>query len=103
MVVGNYFDPATRYQGAVTASQLLPNSRLLSYAGWGHAAYLLAGNACVNDNVSNYLVTGRPPAAGTVCRPTGSPFDQATAAPTAATVATGVVLPPAVRQALHAN
>src|SRR4051794_3025676 len=75
LVVGNYFDPATRYQGAVTASHLLPNSRLLSYAGWGHAAFFIAFNACVNDNVANYLVTGRTPAAGTVCQPEGSPFD----------------------------
>ncbi|MCU7727779.1 alpha/beta hydrolase [Actinoplanes sp. KI2] len=103
LVVGNYFDPATRYQGAVTASQLLPNSRLLSYAGWGHAAYLLAGNVCVNDNVSTYLVTGEPPAAGTVCRPEGSPFDASSAADAVAVSATGVVLPAAVRQALHAN
>jgi hypothetical protein len=103
LVVGNYFDPATRYQGAVTASRLLPNSRLLSYAGWGHAAFLLAGNACVNDNVANYLVTGETPAAGTVCEPTGSPFGAPSAADAAATAATGVTLPAAVRQALHAN
>ena len=56
LVVGNYFDPATRYDGAVAASRLLPNSRLLSYAGWGHAAYL-AGNFCVDSAVTRYLVT----------------------------------------------
>src|SRR5205085_6661556 len=39
LVVGNYFDPATPYPGADTAAKLLPNSRLLSYAGWGAPAY----------------------------------------------------------------
>ncbi len=73
LVVGNYFDPATRYEGAVTASRLLPNSRLLSYAGWGHTAFL-SGNLCVDDAVTRYLVTTRTPAPGTVCQPEGSPF-----------------------------
>ena len=103
LVVGNYFDPATRYQGAVTASHLLPNSRLLSYAGWGHAAFFIAFNTCVNDNVSNYLITGVPPAAGTVCQPEGSPFGAPSAATSVVTAATGVVLPAAVRQALRAD
>ena len=101
LVVGNYFDPATRYQGAVAASRLLPNSRLLSYAGWGHAAYFIAFNTCVNDNVSRYLITGQTPAAGTVCQPAGSPFDTQPAA--AAAKATEVFLRAAVRQALHAG
>ena len=103
LVVGNYFDPATRYQGAVTASHLLPNSRLLTYAGWGHAAFFIAFNTCINDNVANYLITGRTPAAGTVCQPEGSPFDQPAAARSVATVATGIVLPAAARQALRAD
>jgi pimeloyl-ACP methyl ester carboxylesterase len=69
LIVGNYFDPATPYAGAVGASRLLPNSRLLSYAGWGHVAFHLQGNACVDAHVSRYLLTAEPPAAGTVCRP----------------------------------
>ncbi|WP_433306442.1 alpha/beta hydrolase [Actinoplanes sp. CA-030573] len=102
LVVGNYFDPATRYQGAQTAARLLPHSRLLSYAGWGHAAYFIAFNTCVNDQVSNYLITGRTPPAGTVCQPQGSPFapPSALTKAAAATAATAVVLPPAVRDAL---
>jgi pimeloyl-ACP methyl ester carboxylesterase len=99
LVVGNYFDPATHYQGAVAASRLLPNSRLLSYAGWGHAAYFIAFNPCVNDKVTDYLVTGRPPAPGTVCQPSGSPFDPRLGAPRTASVD----LPAVVRQALRAG
>jgi TAP-like protein len=30
------FDPATPYRGAVTVDRLLPRSRLLTLAGWGH-------------------------------------------------------------------
>jgi pimeloyl-ACP methyl ester carboxylesterase len=73
LVVGNFFDPATRYQGAVIASRLLPNSRLLTYAGWGHTAFF-SGNFCIDSHVTRYLVTTRVPAPGTVCRPQGSPF-----------------------------
>jgi len=76
LVVGNYYDPATRYDGAVTASRLLPNSRLLSYAGWGHTAFM-GGNACIDDAVVSYLTTTTLPRRGTVCQPDGSPFDAA--------------------------
>jgi pimeloyl-ACP methyl ester carboxylesterase len=74
LVVGNYFDPATRYQGAVKASTLLPNSRLLSYAGWGHTAFL-SGNYCIDANVVRYVVTLKTPRKGTVCQPTSQPFE----------------------------
>jgi pimeloyl-ACP methyl ester carboxylesterase len=109
LVVGNFFDPATRYQGAVTASRLLPNSRLLSYAGWGHAAYLLRGNYCVNSAVTSYLLTARPPAPGLVCRPEGSPFGptadgvRVAQARRASAAFTRAVLPAVVRRALHAR
>jgi len=39
LVVGNYFDGITDYAGAVATSTFLGNSRLLSYAGWGHTAF----------------------------------------------------------------
>jgi pimeloyl-ACP methyl ester carboxylesterase len=80
LIVGNYFDPATPYHGAVAASRLLPNSRLLSYAGWGHTAFFSAANYCVDSKVTRYLVTTRTPARGTVCQPEGSPFGPTSAA-----------------------
>ena len=55
LVVGNRFDPATRYQGAVTVDRLLPRSRLLTLAGWGHTS--LFASACVDAYVSTYLLT----------------------------------------------
>jgi len=107
LVVGNYFDPATPYQGAVTASRLLPNSRLLSYAGWGHTAAFLQSNFCINTAVTDYLVTTHPPAPGTVCQPEGSPFGPSEAglagraadASAAAAAITGPALPEPVRRA----
>jgi pimeloyl-ACP methyl ester carboxylesterase len=97
LVVGNHFDPATRYRGAVTASRLLPNSRLLSYAGWGHGGYVIAGNPCVDDHVTRYLVTTRVPPKGTVCQPTGSPFGAAQEGTSALSAAT---IPAVVRSSL---
>jgi pimeloyl-ACP methyl ester carboxylesterase len=73
LVVGNFFDPATRYEGAQTVAGLLPNSRLLSYAGWGHTAY--GGlSRCIDTAVNAYLISGALPAAGTVCQPEMDPF-----------------------------
>jgi pimeloyl-ACP methyl ester carboxylesterase len=78
LVVGNRYDPQTPYQGAVTAARLLPNSRLLTYAGWGHTAFF-RGNYCVDSKVTTYLTTLRLPARGTVCPALGSPFESVSA------------------------
>jgi len=108
LVVGNQFDPATPYQGAVTASELLPNSRLLTYAGWGHTAFSSAGNYCVDSHVTRYLVAGELPEAGTVCQPEGSPFGPASPEAGSSAAQMGAALhesavPDAVRRALNAG
>ena len=72
LVVGNYWDPATNYAGAVKASQLLPNSRLLSSDSWGHTAY--GTSECVTTAVEAYLVSLKLPAKGTVCVGDDQPF-----------------------------
>jgi hypothetical protein len=83
LVVGNRYDPATRYEGAVTTSQLLPSSRLLTLDGWGHTS--LFQSACIDADVAHYLLTKVPPPEGTVCRPNAVPFAQpAAATPSAA-------------------
>ncbi|MGB3256375.1 MAG: alpha/beta hydrolase [Ornithinimicrobium sp.] len=66
LVVGNYWDPATNYDGAVRAASLLPNSRLLSSDNFGHTAY--GTSACVNTAIDTYLLTAKVPKAGTRCR-----------------------------------
>ncbi|MFI0411163.1 alpha/beta hydrolase [Actinomadura sp. 3N508] len=72
LIVGNYYDPATNYDDAVSSSKLLPGSRLLSSNSWGHTAY--GSSACVTDAVSGYLTGGALPPAGTVCIGDIQPF-----------------------------
>ena len=85
LVVGNRFDPATPYHGAVTVDRLLPRSRLLTLAGWGHTS--LFASACIDAYVSTYLLTSRVPPKGTVCQPDVVPFAQPAAATQAARAA----------------
>jgi hypothetical protein len=72
LIVGNFFDPATDYAGAVASSKLLKNSRLLSYAGWGHTA--VGVDDCVTAHVVSYLLDGTLPPADTVCPAGPNPF-----------------------------
>ena len=73
LIVGNYWDPATNYAGAVTASKLLPNSRLLSSDSWGHTAY--GTSDCVNAVVDRYLVKRTLPKKNKVCTGDVEPYD----------------------------
>jgi pimeloyl-ACP methyl ester carboxylesterase len=80
LVVGNKWDPRTNYEGAVKASSLLPNSRLLSSDSWGHTAY--GTSQCVTSAIDTYLLTQAVPAHGTTCHGDVRPFqDDPTAAP----------------------
>jgi pimeloyl-ACP methyl ester carboxylesterase len=72
LVIGNFWDPATNYAGAVKAASLLPNSRLVSSNSWGHTAY--GTSPCVNNAVDTYLLTTAVPAAGTTCIGDQQPF-----------------------------
>lgn len=75
LVVGTRYDPATRYEGAEILDGLLPNSALLTVEGWGHTSLFLS--ACADAAVSEYLLEGTPPPAGTVCSQDIGPFDSA--------------------------
>jgi pimeloyl-ACP methyl ester carboxylesterase len=72
LVVGNKFDPATPYEGAVTAAKLLPNSSLLTVHAWGHTS--LFASTCADQAIGRYLLTSRTPARGTVCKQDIAPF-----------------------------
>ncbi len=61
LFVGNYWDPATRYEGAVSAASRAPNSRLLSSDSWGHTAY---GSTSVPTPIGSYLISVKLPAEG---------------------------------------
>jgi pimeloyl-ACP methyl ester carboxylesterase len=72
LVVGNRFDPATRYEAAQTLDALLPSSRLLTVNGWGHTSLFLS--QCADDLVSAYLLTVATPPPGTTCDQSFTPF-----------------------------
>jgi pimeloyl-ACP methyl ester carboxylesterase len=74
LVVGTRYDPATRYEGAEIVADLLHNSALLTVEGWGHTSLFLS--ACADQAVADYLLTGVPPADGTVCTQDIAPFPQ---------------------------
>jgi pimeloyl-ACP methyl ester carboxylesterase len=76
LVVGNLFDPATPYRGAVTAARLLPNSALLTVHGWGHTSLFLS--ACADQAIGRYLLKSQTPPRGTVCEQDVVPFTQPT-------------------------
>jgi pimeloyl-ACP methyl ester carboxylesterase len=97
LVVGNRFDPATRYEGAETVHDLLPNSSLLTVDGWGHTSLFLS--RCADRLVSRYLLTGRTPAPGTVCSQDFNPF----AAPAAGATDNDLAARAALRRALMSD
>lgn len=74
LIVGNYWDPATNYSGAVATSKRMPNSRLLLSNSWGHIAY--GTSSCATKAVDDYLLSKRLPAKGTVCVGDYVPFTE---------------------------
>jgi len=72
LYVGDYYDPATNYAGAVSAAKRMPNSRLLTSDSFGHTAY--GTSACTTGAVDAYLLKGTLPKAGTVCVGDVQPF-----------------------------
>lgn len=101
LVIGNRFDPATRYQGAVTVANLLPRSGLLTLDGWGHTS--LFTSVCIDNYVNRYLLTKRLPPKGTVCKPDVVPFAQSLTALRSPDVRPSrtTVIPPSIRRAVR--
>jgi pimeloyl-ACP methyl ester carboxylesterase len=99
LVVGNRYDPATPYRGAVAVDRLLPRSRLLTLDGWGHTS--LFASACVDRYVNRYLLTSRVPAAGTVCRPDAVPFAAAVTMTAAERTGRAQLVPAPLRRAIR--
>ncbi|MGW6454584.1 alpha/beta hydrolase [Streptomyces sp. NPDC055078] len=69
LVIGNTGDPATPYEGARAMAGALGEGVgvELTYNGEGHGAYNNS-STCVKRAVDGYLLEGRVPAGGTVCR-----------------------------------
>ncbi len=72
LIVGSYWDPATNYADAVKSARLLPNSRLLSSANWGHTAY--GTSHCATGHTDRYLLYQALPPVGTACAGDVQPF-----------------------------
>ncbi len=66
VVIGTTGDPATPYKNAQALASTLDSGVLVTYQGEGHTAYGNS-NACVNDAVDEYLLTGTAPADGLTC------------------------------------
>lgn len=88
LVIGNRYDPATPYRNAVVVDDLLPNSTLLTVDGVGHGS--LGTSSCADQLMSQYLLTGATPPAGTVCSQDRGAFDPVPASALASAVRTGV-------------
>lgn len=65
VVVGSTGDPVTPYAWAVALAHQLSHGVLLTRTGYGHTGY--AFSSCIRSAVDTYLLTLRPPKAGTVC------------------------------------
>jgi pimeloyl-ACP methyl ester carboxylesterase len=66
LVIGTTNDPATPYSWAQALSEQLVTGQLVTYEGEGHTAYNKS-NACVDDTVDGYFVSGTVPASDPLC------------------------------------
>jgi pimeloyl-ACP methyl ester carboxylesterase len=64
IVIGTTGDPATPYEWAQGLHKLLTNSVLISLTGEGHTGQG-QGNACVDDQIDDFYLTGKTPTAST--------------------------------------
>ena len=64
IVIGTTGDPATPYEWAQGLSKLLTNSRLISLTGEGHTGQG-QGNACIDDQIDDFYLTGKAPTTST--------------------------------------
>ncbi len=72
LIMANTYDPATGYPGARAAQRTLAGSRLVTVEGYGHVAD--GKSACAASLRDTYLLSGRLPAADTVCQQDVEPF-----------------------------
>ncbi len=89
LVIGNFYDPATRYEGAVTANGLLADSALLSVDEPGHTS--LGLSMCAGFFTGVYLEdpSAAPFIDGFVCPSEGNWFDKLAGGPGGEGMGTG--------------
>jgi hypothetical protein len=74
LVIGNRYDPRTAFANSLLASRPLGNAVLLTLNGFGHTSDA-DPSACIDEAVTNYLITLATPQDMTVCQPDRAPFD----------------------------
>jgi pimeloyl-ACP methyl ester carboxylesterase len=74
LVIGNRYDPRTAFANSRVASRRLGNAVLLTLNGYGHTSDA-DPSACIDEAVTNYLITLATPPDMTVCQPDRAPFD----------------------------
>ncbi|MER7129811.1 alpha/beta hydrolase [Streptosporangium saharense] len=68
LIAGNDGDPGSHHLGQQAMHRALTGSRMVTLRGaYRHAAYLGAGDSCVNTTVERYLIDGVLPGSDIVC------------------------------------
>ncbi|WP_432522686.1 alpha/beta hydrolase [Kineococcus sp. SYSU DK006] len=73
LVLQSTHDPATAYEGALETAAALPSSRMVTVVDEGDHGVYLTGNACVDEVVDTFLLTGAAPEGDVTCQGTGVP------------------------------
>jgi pimeloyl-ACP methyl ester carboxylesterase len=84
LMLQSVHDPATPYEGAVTAHHGFAGSRLVTVLNEGDHGQYINGNACVDAIGDAFLITGKAPASDTSCE--GVPIPAPSGSPTIAAV-----------------
>jgi pimeloyl-ACP methyl ester carboxylesterase len=91
LLIDETLDAATPYEGSLQVRKLYPNSSLIALPGGTSHANSLSGDACLDDQIADYLATGKLPArkpgngADTTCAPLPEPVPDAAASSAAKT------------------
>lgn len=86
LLIDETLDAATPYPGSLEVRRLFPRSRLLAEPGGTTHAGSLFGNACVDNQIADYLLSGALPKrrdgnrADAICQPLPQPVPQAASA-----------------------
>jgi len=95
LLIDETLDAATPFPGSLEVRKRFPNSSLIAEPGGTTHAGTLYGNACVDGQIADYLLTGKLPARkpgnrpDTLCDPLPQPDPTATAGAAATTAAAG--------------
>ncbi len=90
LLIDETLDAATPYEGSLQVRKLYPNSSLIALPGGTSHANSLDGDACLDDQIADYLASGKLPARkpgngpDATCEPLPVPVPDAATAPSAA-------------------